>query len=79
MDRSEYLNKILKNKPRKRIVEENFLDKKDNESLDKSEDKDSIDIFDSEYQKRYYILLEKQRSKYLIYSKSSCSKKKNSN
>ena len=79
MDRSEYLNKILKNKPRKRIVEENFLDKKDNESLDRSEDKDSIDIFDSEYQKRYYMLLEKQRSKYLIYSKSSCSKKKNSN
>ena len=79
MNRSEYLNQILKDKPRKRIVEEDFLDKKDNESLDRSEDKDSIDIFDSEYQKRYYILLEKQRSKYLIYTKSSCSKNKNSN
>ncbi len=79
MNRSEYLNKILKDKPRKRIVEEDFLDKKDNESLDRSEDKDSIDIFDSEYQKRYYIFLEKQRSKYLIYTKSSCSKNKNSN
>ena len=79
MNRSEYLNKILKDKPRKRIVEEDFLDKKDNESLDRSEDKDSIDIFDSEYHKRYYIFLEKQRSKYLIYTKSSCSKNKNSN
>lgn len=79
MNRSELLNKILKNKPRKKIVEEDFLDRKDNESLDRSEDKDSIDIFDSEYQKRYYIFLEKQRSKYLIYTKSSCSKNKNQN
>ena len=57
MNRSEYLNQILKDKPRKRIVEEDFLDKKDNESLDRSEDKDSIDIFFFLYQKRYYILL----------------------
>lgn len=78
MDQSERLNKILKDKPRKKIVEEDFLNKKDNESLDRSEDKDSIDIFDSEYQKRYYSLLEKQRSKYFIYTKSSCSKNKNS-
>jgi len=79
MDRKEYLNKILKDKPYKKIVEEDFLNRKDNESLDRSEDKDSIDIFDSDYQKKYYIFLEKQRSKYFVYTKSSCSKNKNQN
>ena len=76
MNRSAYLDKILKNKHRKKIVEEDYFDRNDNESLDNSEDKDSIDIFDSNYKIKYDEFIRNQRKKYFNFTKVSCGKNK---
>ena len=71
IDRSERLNKILKNKPHARYIEEDYFEKKDGLSLDDSKDLISEDIFDKDYKDHYKELLKLQKIKY-FQSKKSC-------
>ena len=70
LDKGAHADKILKDKPRKKIVEKNFIEKDDTESLDKSKDNDSLDIFDGQHKNQYYDLLEEQKNKYFNVKRS---------
>ena len=76
LDKSAHADKILKDKPRKNIIEKSYLERIDNDNLDKSEDKDLIDIFDTNYRDKYNDLLELQKNKYFDYSRSCAMNKK---
>lgn len=71
-ERSAHADKILKDKPRKQIIEKSYLERIDNDNLDKSEDKDSIDIFNIDYKNKYNDLMKIQKNKYFNYL-HSCS------
>ena len=60
LDKSSHADKVLKDKPRKKLIEKSYLEKIDNDYLDKSEDKDFIDIFDTNYKNQYNELIEYQ-------------------
>ena len=77
LDKSSHADKILKDKPRKKIIEKSYLEKLDIESEDKDDDKEySIDIFDKDYKNKYNDLLEAQKIKYFDYTKSCGMNKK---
>ena len=58
LDKSSHADKVLKDKPRKKIIEKSYLEKLDNENEDKDDDKEfSIDIFDKDYKNKYNDLL----------------------
>ena len=69
-ERSAHAEKILKDKPRKQIIEKSYLERVDNDNLDKSEDKDSIDIFNKDYKNKYNDLIEYQKNKYFNFQHS---------
>ena len=76
IDKGAQADKILKDKPRKRIVEKNFIDKDDNESLEKSKENESIDIFDENYRDKYYDIIGEQKNKYFNIRRSCAINKK---
>ena len=70
IDREERLNKILKDKPYKGYIEEDYFEKKDELSFDDSKDLIYEDIFDKNYKDHYKILLRQQKMKYFKSVKS---------
>ena len=76
LDKSSHADKVLKDKPRKKLIEKSYLEKIDNDYLDKSEDKDFIDIFDTNYKNQYNELIEYQKNKYFDYTRSCAINKK---
>ena len=77
LDKSSHADKVLKDKPRKKIIEKSYLEKLDNENEDKDDDKEfSIDIFDKDYKNKYNDLLEAQKIKYFDYTRSCAMNKK---
>ena len=77
IDKSAHADKILKDKPRKKIVEKSYLERTDNDNLDdKSDEKDYIDIFNENYKNRQNELTEYQRNKLFNYMRSCAINKK---
>jgi hypothetical protein len=76
LDKGAHADKILKDKPRKHIVEKNFIDRDDTDSLDKSKDNESIDIFDCKYNNCYINFLEGQKNKYFSIKRTCAINKK---
>ena len=70
IDHSAKLDKILKNKPRKRIVPEDFLHKED--SIDDSSKDDSKNIFSDDFQNKRQKLKKEQKEKNLNNQNISC-------
>ena len=77
IDKTSHADKILRDKPRKNIIEKSYLERIDGENLDdRSDDKDYINIFDNDYKNKYNELIDHQKNKYFSYTRSCALNKK---
>ncbi len=74
IDKKKYLNKLLKGKKRKKIVEDDFFKQEEKDIYEDLYEKDGFeeDIFDKDYKDKYEQKKEEQRKKYFDL-KNACS------
>ena len=80
INKDKHLNDLLKGKKRKKIIEDDFVDKEDKDIYDDLYENNDYeeDIFDKDYNFKYKKMLKEQKQKYFNLKKS-CSILSNSN